>query len=202
MASLVAFKNGKPDKANYRKFIIKTVEGVDDFASMREVMTRRIRRLEDEGIPMPDLWVCDGGKGQVDATMQILKELGHDQDLPLIGLAKRLEEIVFPDDRKSIVLHRTSPALKLLQNARDEAHRFAITYQRSKRKKDLEVEWLKMPGVGHETRVKILSRFKSAEAFMAAPIEDIELLLGKVRGNKVRENVIKYLANYELGSRN
>ncbi len=195
VASLVAFKNGKPDKANYRKFIIKTVEGVDDFASMREVMTRRIRRLEDEGIPMPDLWVCDGGKGQVDATMQILKELGHDQDLPLIGLAKRLEEIVFPDDRKSIVLHRTSPALKLLQNARDEAHRFAITYQRSKRKKDLEVEWLKMPGVGHETRVKILSRFKSAEAFMAAPIEDIELLLGKVRGNKVRENVIKYLEN-------
>jgi excinuclease ABC subunit C len=195
VASLVAFKNGKPDKANYRKFIIKTVEGVDDFASMREVMTRRIRRLEDEGIPMPDLWVCDGGKGQVDATMQILKELGHDQDLPLIGLAKRLEEIVFPDDRKSIVLHRTSPALKLLQNARDEAHRFAITYQRSKRKKDLEVEWLKMPGVGHETRVKILSRFKSAEAFMAAPIEDIELLLGKVRGNKVREQVAKYISD-------
>jgi excinuclease ABC subunit C len=96
------------------------------------------------------------------------------------------------------VLHRTSPALKLLQNARDEAHRFAITYQRSKRKKDLEVEWLKMPGVGHETRVKILSRFKSAEAFMAAPIEDIELLLGKVRGNKVRENVIKYLENVFL----
>lgn len=196
VASLVAFKNGKPDKANYRKFIIKTVEGVDDFASMREVMTRRIRRLEDEGIPMPDLWVCDGGKGQVDATMTILKELGHDKDLPLIGLAKRLEEIVFPDDRKSIVLHRTSPALKLLQNARDEAHRFAITYQRSKRKKDLEVEWLKMPGVGHETRVKILSKYKSAEAFMAAPLEDIEILLGKVRGNKLREQVAEYCANF------
>ena len=202
VASLVAFKNGKPDKANYRKFIIKTVEGVDDFASMREVMTRRIRRLEDEGTPMPDLWVCDGGKGQVDATMQILKELGHDKDLPLIGLAKRLEEIVFPDDRKSIVLHRTSPALKLLQNARDEAHRFAITYQRSKRKKDLEVEWLKMPGVGHETRVKILSRYKSAEAFMAAPLEDIVDLLGKVRGNSVREQVKEYCAKFiePLGS--
>ena len=196
VASLVAFKNGKPDKANYRKFIIKTVTGVDDFASMREVMTRRIRRLEDEGTPMPDLWVCDGGKGQVDATMQILKELGHDKDLPLIGLAKRLEEIVFPDDRKSIVLHRTSPALKLLQNARDEAHRFAITYQRSKRKKDLEVEWLKMPGVGHETRVKILSRYKSAEAFMAAPLEDIVDLLGKVRGNSVREQVAEYCAKF------
>ncbi len=196
VASLVAFKNGRPDKANYRKFIIKTVEGVDDFASMREVMTRRIRRLENEGVPMPDLWVCDGGKGQVDATMQILKELGHSEDLPLIGLAKRLEEIVFPDDRKSIVLHRTSPALKLLQNARDEAHRFAITYQRSKRKKDLEVEWLKMPGVGHETRVKILSKYRSAEAFMAAPIEDIEILLGKVRGNNLREQVAKYVAEF------
>ena len=196
VASLVAFKNGRPDKANYRKFIIKTVEGVDDFASMREVMTRRIRRLENEGVPMPDLWVCDGGKGQVDATMQILKELGHDQDLPLIGLAKRLEEIVFPDDRKSIVLHRTSPALKLLQNARDEAHRFAITYQRSKRKKDLEVEWLKMPGVGHETRVKILSKYRSAEAFMAAPIEDVEILLGKVRGNNLRDQVAKYCADF------
>lgn len=196
VASLVAFKNGRPDKANYRKFIIKTVEGVDDFASMREVMTRRIRRLEDEGIPMPDLWVCDGGKGQVDATMQILKELGHDKDLPLIGLAKRLEEIVFPDDRKSIVLHRTNPALKLLQNARDEAHRFAITYQRSKRKKDLEVEWLKMPGVGHETRVKILSKYKSAESFMAAPLEDITDLLGNVRGNKLREQVAEYCAKF------
>jgi len=196
VASLVAFKNGKPDKANYRKFIIKTVEGVDDFASMREVMTRRIRRLENEGVPMPDLWVCDGGKGQVDATMQILRELGHDQDLPLIGLAKRLEEIVFPDDRKSIVLHRTSPALKLLQNARDEAHRFAITYQRSKRKKDLEVEWLKLQGVGHETRVKVLSKYKSAEAFMAAPPEDIEILLGKVRGNRLREQVAEYCAKF------
>ena len=196
VASLVAFKNGRPDKSNYRKFIIKTVEGVDDFASMREVMTRRIRRLEEEGTPMPDLWVCDGGKGQVDATMQILKELGHDQDLPLIGLAKRLEEIVFPDDRESIVLHRTSPALKLLQNARDEAHRFAITYQRSKRKKDLEVEWLKIPGVGHETRVKILSKYRSAESFMAAPIEDIVDLLGKVRGNKLREEVARYCADF------
>lgn len=197
VASLVAFKNGRPDKNNYRKFIIKTVEGVDDFASMREVMTRRIRRLEEEGTPMPDLWVCDGGKGQVDATMQILKELGHDKDLPLIGLAKRLEEIVFPDDRASIVLQRTSPALKLLQNARDEAHRFAITYQRSKRKKDLEVEWLKIPGVGPETRIKILSKYKSAESFMEAPLEDIELLLGRVRGNKLREQVAQYCAQDE-----
>lgn len=192
VASLVAFKNGRPDKKNYRKFIIKSVSGIDDFASMREVMTRRIRRLEAEGIPMPDLWVCDGGKGQVDATMQILKELGHDKDLPLIGLAKRLEEIVFPDDRKSIVLHRTSAALKLLQNARDEAHRFAITYQRSKRKEDLRVAWLDIPGIGDETRIKILSKYRSREDFLAAPIEDIQQLFGEKRGLSIREKVEAY----------
>lgn len=192
VASLVSFKNGRPDKKNYRKFIIKTVSGVDDFASMREVMTRRIRRLEEEGTPMPDLWVCDGGKGQVDATMQILRELGHDKDLPLIGLAKRLEEIVFPDDRKSIVLHRTSAALKLLQNARDEAHRFAITYQRSKRKEDLRVAWLNLPGIGDETRIKILSRYKCRSDFLKAPPEDIQEIFGKKRGLLIRDKIAEY----------
>ena len=191
VASLVAFRNGRPDKGNYRKFIIKTVSGVDDFASMREVLTRRITRLEREGKPMPDLFVCDGGKGQVDATFEILKSLGH-ADLPLIGLAKRLEEIVFPDDRSSIVLHRTSAALKLLQNARDEAHRFAITYQRSKRKEDLRVAWLDIPGVGDETRIRILSKYRSREDFLRAPVEDIQLLLGKNRGLSIREKIAAY----------
>lgn len=191
VASLVAFRNGRPDKGNYRKFIIKTVSGVDDFASMREVLTRRITRLEREGKPMPDLLVCDGGKGQVDATFEILKSLGH-ADLPLIGLAKRLEEIVFPDDRPSIVLHRTSAALKLLQNARDEAHRFAITYQRSKRKEDLRVAWLDIPGVGDETRIRILSKYRSREDFLRAPVEDIQLLLGKNRGLSIREKIAAY----------
>ena len=198
VASLVAFKNGRPDKKNYRKFIIKSVSGIDDFASMREVMTRRLRRLEAEGVPMPDLWVCDGGKGQVDATMQILRELGHDRDLPLIGLAKRLEEIVFPDDRKSIVLHRTSAALKLLQNARDEAHRFAITYQRSKRKEDLRVAWLDLPGIGDETRIKILSKYRSREDFLKAPVGDIQDLFGKKRGLTIREKVEKYDSKAEM----
>lgn len=191
VASLVAFKNGRPDKGNYRKFIIRTVSGVDDFASMQEVLTRRITRLEREGKALPDLLVCDGGKGQVDATFKILKDLGH-AELPLIGLAKRLEEIVFPDDRPSIVLHRTSSALKLLQNARDEAHRFAITYQRSKRKEDLRVAWLEIPGVGDETRIRILSRFRSREDFLKAPVEDIQDLLGKRRGLTIREKVLAY----------
>ncbi len=196
VASLVAFKNGRPDKGNYRKFIVKTVSGVDDFASMQEVLSRRITRLEREGKPLPDLLVCDGGKGQVDATYEILKSLGH-AELPLIGLAKRLEEIVFPDDRPSIVLHRTSAALKLLQNARDEAHRFAITYQRSKRKEDLRVAWLDIPGIGDETRIRILSRYRSREDFLKAPIEDIQQLFGKKRGLLIREKVAEYAPEEE-----
>lgn len=191
VASLVSFKNGKPDKANYRRFIIKTVEGIDDFASMREVMSRRIRRLEEENKPLPDLWVCDGGKGQVDATLAILKELGH-EDLPLIGLAKRLEEIVFPDDRPSIVLRRTNPALKLLQNARDEAHRFAITFQREKRINTLQIKWLDIPGVGEVTRNKILKKYRTRDAFLAAPIRDIQDLLGEKRGMELREKIVEY----------
>ncbi len=197
VASLVAFKNGRPDKGNYRKFIVKTVSGVDDFASMQEVLSRRITRLEREGKPLPDLLVCDGGKGQVDATFEILKSLGH-AEVPLIGLAKRLEEIVFPDDRPSIVLHRTSSALKLLQNARDEAHRFAITYQRSKRKEDLRVAWLDIPGIGDETRIRILSRYRSREDFLKAPTEDIQQLFGKRRGLSIREKVAKYGSEAEM----
>ncbi|MFA6341983.1 MAG: excinuclease ABC subunit UvrC, partial [Fibrobacteraceae bacterium] len=194
VASLVSFKNGRPDKSQYRKFIIKTVEGIDDFASMQEVLTRRIRRLENEKSPLPDLLVVDGGKGQVDATFTILQQLGH-ANIPLIGLAKRLEEIVFPDNRPSIVLHRTSPALKLLQNARDEAHRFAITYQRSKRKEDFKVQWLAVPGVGDVTRQKILSKYRSREDFLTASLEDIEDLLGKVRGHQLREKIAVYQAD-------
>jgi len=194
VASLVSFKNGRPDKSNYRKFIIKTVTGVDDFASMREVLTRRIQRLENEEKPLPDLLVVDGGKGQVDAVFSILQSLGH-PELPLIGLAKRLEEIVFPDDRASIVLHRSSPALKLLQNARDEAHRFAITYQRSKRKEDLQVEWLLIPGIGEATRVKILSKYRNREDFLNAPEEDLQDLLGKTRGLVVRDKIRSYKVN-------
>ncbi|MDR1760345.1 MAG: excinuclease ABC subunit UvrC [Fibrobacter sp.] len=192
VASLVAFKNGRPDKANYRKFIVKTVEGVDDFASMQEILERRIQRLKKENKPLPDLFVVDGGKGQVESVQHILNALGH-SELPLIGLAKRLEEIVFPGNHPSIVLRRTSPALKLLQNIRDEAHRFAITFQRSKRKKDLQVEWLNHAGIGEALRTKILSKYRSPEHFLEAPPEDIEYLLGKTRALKIREQVVDFI---------
>lgn len=191
VASLVSFKNGKPDKSNYRKFIIKSVSGVDDFASMREVLTRRIERLHKENIPMPDLFVMDGGKGQVEATASILREL-NEPDVPLIGLAKRLEEIVFPGNTPSKILRRQSPALQLLQKVRDEAHRFAITYQRSKRILDLKVEWLSLPGIGTATRKKILSKYRSREAFLKAPKEDLEILLGKKKSLVIYKTISEY----------
>src|SRR5574344_303484 len=191
VASLVSFKNGKPDKSNYRKFKIKNVSGVDDFGSMREVLTRRIERLHQENRPMPDLFVIDGGKGQVEATASILREL-NEAEIPLIGLAKKLEEIVFPGNTPSIILRRQNPALQLLQKIRDEAPRFAITYQRSKRNLDLQVEWLAIPGIGPSTKKKILSKYRQREAFLNAPKKDLEILLGKKRSDSVFEKISKY----------
>ena len=158
---------------------------------MREVLTRRIERLHKENIPMPDLFVMDGGKGQVEATASILREL-NEPDVPLIGLAKRLEEIVFPGNTPSKILRRQSPALQLLQKVRDEAHRFAITYQRSKRILDLKVEWLSLPGIGTATRKKILSKYRSREAFLKAPKEDLEILLGKKKSLVIYKTISEY----------
>jgi excinuclease ABC subunit C len=133
VASMVRFVNGHPSKSDYRKFKIKTATGGDDYASMREVVSRRLLRLQSENAELPDLIVVDGGKGQAEAAHTVLQELGL-ESIPLIGLAKRLEEIVFPGSRPSILLKRSSPALQLLQRARNEAHRFVITFQRKRRK--------------------------------------------------------------------
>lgn len=191
VASVVVFKNGKPDKSSYRKFNVKTVSGIDDYASIREVLTRRVQRLLNEKAPMPDLFLIDGGKGQVEAAAAVLRE--HGLETPLIGLAERLEEIVFPGNQESILLRRQNPALKLLQQIRDEAHRFALSYQRLKRKQDLKVEWLEFPGVGIETKRKILSQYKTSSEFMKASEPELEKLLGKKRSLYVKEQVTEYL---------
>jgi excinuclease ABC subunit C len=133
VASMVRFVNGHPSKSDYRKFKIKTATGGDDYASMKEVVSRRLLRLQSENAELPDLIVVDGGKGQAEAAHTVLQELGL-ESIPLIGLAKRLEEIVFPGSKPSILLKRSSPALQLLQRARNEAHRFVITFQRKRRK--------------------------------------------------------------------
>jgi len=136
VASMVRFVNGFPSKSDYRRYIIKVAKGGDDFGSMREVLTRRLKRLQAENADLPDLLVIDGGKGQVEVAFEVLKEMNL-TNIPVIGLAKRLEEIVFTGKKPSILLKRSNIALQLLQRIRDEAHRFAITFQRKRRKKTL-----------------------------------------------------------------
>lgn len=186
VASMVAFRNGRPERSQYRRYKVKTVDYIDDFASMREIVGRRLTRLLDEGKPLPDLLVIDGGKGQVEAAWAVVQSMGL-AELPVIGLAKRLEEIVFPGRSDTLLLKRTSPALKMLQRARDEAHRFAITFQRSLRKAHLRVEWLaEIPGIGPTTSKKILQHYKTRDAFLQAPLEKLQELLGKKRAEQLR----------------
>jgi excinuclease ABC subunit C len=178
VASCVWFQNGRPYRAEYRKFKVKTVEGVDDFASMREVVTRYFRRRLDEGKRLPDLVVIDGGKGQLSAAQEALASLNL-SDLAIISLAKREEEIFLPGKSESLRLSRRSPALKVLQQARDEAHRFAITYQRLRRaKRTVTSELLSIPGVGAARRRELLKAFGSLEGVKSATIEQIAELPG------------------------
>lgn len=190
VASMVSFKNGRAERSQYRRYRVKIAEGGDDFGSMREIVGRRLTRLLEEGKPLPDLLVIDGGKGQVDAAWAVAHSLGL-ADLPIIGLAKRLEEIVLPGPEESVLLRRSSPALKLLQRARDEAHRFAINYQRKRRVDDLQVAWLAgITGVGETLRAKILTKYRSRSDFLAAPPADLEELLGKKRAESIRAAVV------------
>jgi excinuclease ABC subunit C len=178
VASCVWFQNGRPLRAEYRKFKVKTVEGVDDFASMREVVGRYFRRRLDESKALPDLVVIDGGKGQLSSAQLVLEEvgLGH---LSLISLAKREEEIFMPGRSDSIVLKRRSPALRMLQQARDEAHRFAITFQRARRSaRTITSELLKIPGVGERRRRELLHAFGSLQGVKDASLEQIAALPG------------------------
>lgn len=187
VASMVHFHNGHPQKSQYRHYHVKSVQGIDDFASMREIVGRRLRRLLEEGREMPNLLVIDGGKGQVEATWAVVKSLGL-ADIPVIGLAKRMEEIVFPGRCETLLLKRNSLALKLLQRARDEAHRFAITHQRKLRRQDLEVQWLRsIPGLGPQTKQKILKQFKSPAAVLQASTETLDQLLGPHKAKALRK---------------
>jgi excinuclease ABC subunit C len=178
VASCVWFQNGRPYRAEYRKFKVKTVEGVDDFASMREIVERYFRRRIDETKRMPDLVVIDGGKGQLSAAQEALAKLNLGE-LPIISLAKREEEIFMPGKAESLRLPRRSLALRMLQQARDEAHRFAITYQRLRRaKRTVTSELLQIPGVGAAKRRVLLKTFGSLESVRQATPEAIAELPG------------------------
>jgi len=188
VAACVVFKNGKPSKKDYRHYNIKTVVGPDDFASMEEVVFRRYKRLLEEDAPLPQLIVIDGGKGQLSSAVKSLEALGLRGKISILGIAKRLEEIYFPNDSIPLYLDKKSETLKILQRARDEAHRFGITFHRKKRNKGSLISKLdRLPGVGPATRNKLLASFKSFKRIQEASENEITSLLGKEKGKKIFE---------------
>jgi excinuclease ABC subunit C len=187
VSSCVVFIDGKPAKAEYRIFNVKTVEGIDDFATMYEVVYRRYKRQKDENKPLPDLIIIDGGKGQLHAAYDALKELDLD-NIPIIGIAKRLEEIYKPNDSMPLNIDKQSPTLKLIQRARDEAHRFGITHHRKLRSKEtIKTQLIDINGIGPKTANKLLEHFGSLENIKNANDEEIEALIGKAKLNILKE---------------
>ncbi len=175
VAACVVFKNAKPFKKEYRKFNIKTVSGPNDYASMEELIYRRYKRLSDEGKSIPQLIIIDGGKGQLNAAVNSLKKLNLYKKITIIGIAKRLEEIFFPEEKIPLYLDKNSPTLKIIQNARNEAHRFGITFHRDKRSKTfLKSELEKIPGIGKKTIQELYSFFNSLEEISTAEPEVLE----------------------------
>lgn len=180
VASMVRFVNGKPDKKGYRHFNIKTVTGPDDFASMKEIVLRRYSRLTTEGLSLPNLILIDGGKGQLSSACEALKEIGIYGQVPIAGIAKKLEEIYYPEDSLPLLINKKSQGLRLLQFIRDEAHRFAITFHRQKRSKTfLNTELEELKGVGKKTQEKLLNHFKSVKKIKEASLEELEKIVGK-----------------------
>lgn len=187
VSSCVVFKNAKPSKRDYRHFNIKTVEGPNDFASMEEVVYRRYSRLIKEEKPLPNLVIVDGGKGQLSATMKIMRALGVDNKITIIGIAKRLEEIFFPDDPIPLYINKKSETLKVIQQARNEAHRFAITFHRNQRSRHFTTtELTNIPGIGDKTAQKLLSHFGSVKKIKTALETEIVEVVGKVAARKVK----------------
>ena len=179
VASLVVFESGKPYKDGYRKYKIKTVEGPNDIASLQEVIHRRYTRLHHENEAMPDLILVDGGKGQLNAAKKALEDLGL-EDLPIASLAKREEIIFTPSHPEGLRLERTSPVLKLFQNIRDEAHRFAISFHRFRRKKKSFQSLLDgIPGIGARRKSRLLVRYRSMDKIREAPLEELAKIIGK-----------------------
>jgi len=188
VASMVHFKNGKPLKKEYRHYHIKSVDGPDDFASMFEVVHRRYSRLAGEDKPMPHLIVIDGGKGQLNAACQALKDLQLYGAIPIIGIAKRLEEIYFPHDQYPIFIDKKSPSLRLLQQVRDEAHRFAITFHRNQRsRKSLGTELEQIPGIGFQTANRLLRKYKSLKKVMEATEKELTSVVGLSKAGKLKQ---------------
>ncbi len=186
VAACVVFKDGKPSKKDYRHFNIKTVEGPDDFASMEEVVYRRYKRLLDEGQPLPQLIIIDGGKGQLSSALKSLDVLKLRHKIAIIGIAKRLEELFYPDDPIPLYLDKKSETLKIIQQLRNEAHRFGIEHHRNRRSKNaLTTELETIPGIGEQTVIALMKTFKSVKRISEAKKEAIEAVVGASRAQKI-----------------
>mgnify|MGYP000215422288 FL=1 len=189
VSACVVFKDGKPSKADYRIFHVKTVEGPNDFATMEEVIYRRYSRLLDEGEQLPQLILIDGGKGQLSSAVKSLKLLGLYGKISIIGIAKRLEEIFFPEDPVPLYLDKKSETLKVLQRVRDESHRFGVKHHRTRRKNStIKSELEEIPGVGEKTIQQLLSKLKSVKRIKEASLETLEEILGKSKAKAVWEH--------------
>ncbi|GHM99753.1 UvrABC system protein C [Cytophagales bacterium WSM2-2] len=187
VASMVRFVDGVPDKKGYRHFNIKTVVGPDDFASMQEIVTRRYKRIMEEEGEFPSLIIVDGGKGQLSSACEALKNLGLYGKIPIVGIAKKLEEIYYPEDPLPLLISKKSPGLLLIQQIRDEAHRFAIEFHRLKRSKNTFVTELEnIPGIGKKTTDKLLAHFKSLKKIKEASLEELTTLIGQSAAEKIK----------------
>lgn len=190
VAACVVFKNGKPSKKDYRHFNIKTVEGPNDFASMEEIVYRRYKRLSEEGAPLPNLVIIDGGKGQLSAALTSLRSLGLEGKINIVGLAKRLEEIFYPGDSIPLDLDKNSETLKVIQQLRDEAHRFGITFHRQKRSKGQVTSALDtIEGIGTKTKEQLLTQFKSIKRLKEANWEEVIELIGPSKAEKLKKGL-------------
>lgn len=190
VAAMVCYRNAKPFKKDYRHFNIKTVIGPNDFDSMFEIVHRRYKRCIEESLDLPKLIIIDGGKGQLSAACRALTGLGLYGKIPIIGIAKRLEEIFFPEDSDPLYISKKSESLKLIQQIRDEAHRFAITFHRNKRSQsNLDSQLTKIPGVGANTFQKLLQKYKTLSNIKNAPIEELEEIIGKKKAEIVKVNL-------------
>lgn len=192
VSACVVFKMGKPSKKDYRHFNVKTVIGPDDFSTMREVVYRRYHRLIEEGSSLPQLIVIDGGKGQLSAACESLKELGIYGKVAIVGIAKRLEEIYYPEDSIPLYLDKNSESLKIIQHLRDEAHRFGITFHRNQRSKgQVKSELDNIKGIGEETKRLLLKEFKSVKRIKSASNEEIEKVVGKHKATLIERYFIE-----------
>lgn len=190
VAALVVFKNAKPSKKDYRHFLIKTVEGPNDFASMEEVLYRRYSRLLEEHQPLPQLIIVDGGKGQLSSAVSVLEKLNLRGTISIIGIAKRLEEIYFPEDSIPVYIKKTSSSLRIIQQLRDEAHRFGITHHRKRRQKgSLSIKLTDIKGIGEETAEKLLKHFRSVKRIKEAKEEDLIEVIGQSKTKLLQEGL-------------